>query len=114
MNQIAELRVRDLIEDAESDRRGEEQQALAEQDRAERRQRTHRWASILRLLAVAFLFVIGAVSVSVYLILSSANGNGDILFAVAIGVVGALWLSLVTALRKDFVWLAEAFRGFQN
>ena len=110
----AKQEVNRLIESSFDGIKAEEQQALAAEDHVQSMERTHRWATILRLLAVAFLVVIGAVSVCVYLLDGASKGNGDPLFAVAFGVIGALWLGLATALRKDFVWLACTFRGFQN
>ncbi len=106
--------VNKLIESSLSTNRAEQEQAAAAEDQIERQQRTNRWATILRLLAVAFLVIQGAVSVFVYLLEGYSGGNGDPLFAVAAGVIAALWLGLATALCKDFVWLANAFRGFQN
>ena len=113
-DETAQQEVNELIESSFSGIRAEERQALAGQDHARSVERTHRWATILRLLLVAFLFTMGSVAVAVYLLASAANGNGDTLFAVGVGVAGALWLGLATVLRKDFIWLAEAFRGFQN
>ncbi len=113
-DKTAQDQVNRLIEDAEAEAQAEKEQARADEDRTELRQRTNRWAAILRLLAVSFLFVAGAVSVCVYLLDSYSKGNGDPLLAVGFGIIGALWLGLATTLRKDFVWLANAFRGFRD
>ncbi len=114
MNQIAELQVRDLIEDAESDRRAEEQQARADRHHSASWEKWQRCFRIIRLLAGAFLLTMGAISVAVYILDSRSGGNADPLVGVAVGVLAMLALTLQMARRRDLGWLGEALRGFQN
>ena len=114
LNQKEESEVERLIEDSVNGRKQEEQQVLADQHHSASWDKWHRWFRIGRLLSGAFLLVMGSISVSVYVLDERAGGNSDALVGVAFGVIGALWLVLHMARRKDLGWLGEALRGFQN
>ena len=111
---VAEQEVNRLIESSFDGIRAEEQQEYADQHYGESWDKWHRCFRVSRLLAGAFLLLMGSVSVAVYILESRSDGNADPLVGVGVGVLAALALALHMARRQDLGWLGKALRGFQH